>query len=71
MANAKVTKLVEKGESPKAYRFVQLDRDDNEGPEFWLPKSQIDRLSRFDGAITSIEIPTWLADEKGLDYYEK
>jgi hypothetical protein len=68
MANAKVTKLKQRGESPKAYKYVQLDRDNREGPEFWIPKSQIEHRSQL-GEDVTLEIPEWLAEEKELDYH--
>lgn len=67
---AEVTKLVQKGESPKAFKYVQLDRDNKEGPEFWIPKSQILHRSQM-GKEVKLTLPTWLAEEKQLDYYEK
>ena len=39
--------------------------------EIWIPKSQVGGiLSKRGEWIDSIEIPRWLADEKGLEYDE-
>lgn len=67
--SAKVSKLVQKAERPLAYKYVQLDRDNKEGPEFWIPKSQIEHRSQMGDAVT-LTLPIWLAEQHHLDYYE-
>jgi hypothetical protein len=34
----------------------------------WIPRSQIQHVSRQKGYPTTIELPEWLAEEKGLNY---
>lgn len=55
-------------ETAKAY----LIRDNSqEETEAWVPKSMCDytRKDPFDGTIV-VEVPTWLAEEKALDFEE-
>lgn len=53
--------VVIKRETEKAYLV-------NHGvsEEVWIPKSQIDDYTEENGAITSVFIPEWLAEEKGM-----
>ena len=57
-----------------------LDPDEEDGTLMWIPRSQIHNLDRLlDGLpagslwgtkeTVEIEIPQWLAEEKGLDIY--
>lgn len=66
--SAQVTKLKQKQETAAAYQFTQLDRNNVEGKPFWIPKSQVEHLSRMREDV-SIKIPEWLADAKGVEYY--
>jgi len=42
--------------------LVQFEKEVTE----WLPKSQVDC-----DYLGTIDVPTWLVEEKGLEYYEK
>lgn len=43
------------------------DGDDSDAPEVWLPKSRVDfpRNLRA-GQVITVDVPAWLAEEKGL-----
>lgn len=62
MSNREIEIAVDiKRETDKAYLVFDGAR------EAWIPKSQItDYTEERDGQITSIFIPEWLAEEKGL-----
>lgn len=50
-----------KHETDKAVLFVDGDL------KVWLPKSQIGLPHKYDiGDVITVEVPLWLADEKGL-----
>lgn len=57
-------------ETPRAL-LVGTEKGDRENDKaFWLPKSQCSVISEFaskDGEWVVIEVPQWLAEEKGLD----
>jgi hypothetical protein len=48
--------VILKHETPKAWLFTDADRD------VWIPKSQ----AEYDPASLKLELPEWLAIEKGL-----
>ena len=54
-------------ETPHAY-LLAFDTD-----KFWIPKSQIlsleEEINKYGEQIFEVEIPEWLALEKGLDGY--
>ncbi len=54
--------VIVKKTTPKAL-LVEID-----GEEYWLPKSQLGKATDVEneGDIGTIEIPKWLAEEKGL-----
>ncbi len=50
------------GRTEKAY---QLRIDPYDGPEIWIPKSQVASIDREKGEVW---VPLWLAEKKGLEY---
>ena len=50
------------GRRKKAYR---LRIDPYDGPEIWIPKSQVASIDEDAGEVW---IPLWLAEKKGLEY---
>jgi hypothetical protein len=53
------------GETAAAY--LVRDGDEDGDPECWLPKSQTEVLNEPKvGGIIKVEVPEWLAIEKGL-----
>ncbi len=53
-------------ETPKAILIIEEET----GEEFWLPKSQIQNCDEEDfgvGCVMELQLPLWLAEEKGLN----
>lgn len=48
--------------------WLVSDGDDSDAPEVWLPKSQCTMHPHHakPGAVAEVELPNWLAEEKGL-----
>lgn len=48
--------------------WLVSDGDDSDAVEAWLPKSQCKMVTQNPemGSVVEIEVPNWLADQKGL-----
>ena len=51
-------------ETDKAIGIAAVDSDGD--VEYWLPKSQLTENYTQDDVLDEIELPLWLAEEKGL-----
>lgn len=65
-----VSDLVLLAETDKAYGVAVVEGEaEKKNVEYWLPKSQVDRITMKKGGDTGeVDIPRWLAEKNNLEY---